>query len=316
VLESEALPPRVPPPPQSMASKLISSGQRSAGATPLRWKLTAGGLALAGAAMISATLVLINGTPNLPKRELAVVATEAPISPQSAYAPPPASNAGASMQDRQAEPLQVGAVEAPASPNPSPTNVSPVPAGGKAAADEPHPATQDSGAEAAAPALTPVPDISAAAPAALPIAKPDDTLTATALASTDPALPAEGPQPHANAAPAPFSSIEAPRPATAKIDATKRPPGKTSLQKPKSAKAPAKPGAEAERQPPRPAQAKEADRSLQPAPVAGNPAPLAPAPAPSIQQQAADGVTNAFGYVMRLPSALMPHPSDPGAAAN
>jgi hypothetical protein len=48
----------------------------------------------------------------------------------------------------------------------------------------------------------------------------------------------------------------------------------------------------------------------------GNPSPVAIPAAPTIQQRLADGVTHAFGYVVRLPGALLPHSADPNADAN
>ncbi|MBV9910024.1 MAG: hypothetical protein JOY52_20910 [Hyphomicrobiales bacterium] len=52
---------------------------------------------------------------------------------------------------------------------------------------------------------------------------------------------------------------------------------------------------------------KQAERSPQPAQGAGNPAPVAPPASPSVQQRVADGVTHAFGYLVHLPGALVPH---------
>jgi hypothetical protein len=45
----------------------------------------------------------------------------------------------------------------------------------------------------------------------------------------------------------------------------------------------------------------------------GNPTAVAPAPAPTVQQRFADGMTHAFGYLMHLPGALVPHRTDPNA---
>jgi hypothetical protein len=95
---------------------------------------------------------------------------------------------------------------------------------------------------------------------------------------------------------------------TPKVDAKKKPAEKPSPQKPlKDAKAPAKPIALAERQATEPAPAKEAERSPPPTQNIGNPAAAAPVPKPSVQQRVADGVTHAFGYLVHLPGALIPH---------
>jgi hypothetical protein len=80
------------------------------------------------------------------------------------------------------------------------------------------------------------------------------------------------------------------------------------MQKPhKTANAPAKPDAEAERRPAEPAAPKEAEKSSQPAQDAGSPTALAPVKTTSVQQRVADGVTHAFGYLVHLPGALVPH---------
>jgi outer membrane biosynthesis protein TonB len=103
-------------------------------------------------------------------------------------------------------------------------------------------------------------------------------------------------------------------PSTPKVDSKKKPTGKTSLQKPReSAKAAAKPVAQAERQSTEPARPKEAERSPQPAQDAGNPTTAAPVTATTVQQRFADGMTHAFSYLVHLPGALVPHPADPNA---
>jgi hypothetical protein len=101
---------------------------------------------------------------------------------------------------------------------------------------------------------------------------------------------------------------DAAEPSAPKVDAKKKPAEKPSPQKPlKDAKAAAKPIALAERQATEPAPAKEAERSPPPTQNTGNPAAAAPVPKPSVQQRVADGVTHAFGYLVHLPGALIPH---------
>ena len=106
------------------------------------WKLTAGGLALAGTAMICASFAIMNKAPNLPKRELSVVATEGPVSPQNEETLEPSSDARSVMQDsRQAALLQVGNLETQPDANTALANSSSLPAGGEAGVDAPHPAS-------------------------------------------------------------------------------------------------------------------------------------------------------------------------------
>jgi hypothetical protein len=164
------------------------------------------------------------------------------------------------------------------------------------------PASTDS----APPAETPKP----AAPAAPQMLKPEKASVATAPpapASTDSASPpAQRRKP--NATQTASVSTESAEPSTPKIDSKKKPAEKIAQQKPaKSPKPPVKPITQAERRSTEPAPPKEAERSPQPAQAAGNPTALAPVPAPSVQQRLADGMTHAFGYLMHLPGALVPH---------
>jgi hypothetical protein len=93
-----------------------------------------------------------------------------------------------------------------------------------------------------------------------------------------------------------------------KIDSKKKPSEKPSVQRPaKSAKASEKSVHPAERRPAEPAPPKEAERAPEPAQGAGNPPAAAPVKAPSVPQRVADGVTHAFGYLVHLPGALVPH---------
>ena len=164
------------------------------------------------------------------------------------------------------------------------------------------PASTDS----APPAETPKP----AAPAAPQMLKPEKAPVATASpapASTDSASPpAQTRKP--NATQTASVSTESAEPSTPKIDSKKKPAEKIAQQKPaKSPKPPVKPITQAERRSTEPAPPKEAEKSPQPAQAAGNPTALAPVPAPSVQQRLADGMTHAFGYLMHLPGALVPH---------
>ncbi len=89
------------------------------------------------------------------------------------------------------------------------------------------------------------------------------------------------------------------------------------MQKPhKTASALAKAETETERRLAEPAPAKEAEKSPQPAQDAGTPALVAPVKAPSVQQRVADGVTHAFGYLVHLPGALVPHLGGPNPDAH
>lgn len=178
------------------------------------------------------------------------------------------------------------------------------------------PSTPASTDSAPPPAGTPKPAPSSAAPQMI---KPDRAPIATAPpppASTDSAPPAETPKP--NAMPTTHVSNESARPLTPKTDSKKKPPGKTSVQKPaKSAKASARPVAQAQRQSAEPpARPKEAERSPQLTQDTGNPAAVATVASPTVQQRFADGMTHAFGYLMHLPGALVPHLGGPNPDAH
>ena len=158
-----------------------------------------------------------------------------------------------------------------------------------------------------------------AAPSAAPQAiRPDGLPIAKAPpspASTDSAPLAERPKP--NATPTAHVSNEFTQPSTPKIDSKKKPLVKTALQKPLgSPKPPAKPIAQARRQSTEPAPPKGAERSPQPAQDTGSPTAVAPVKTTTVQQRFADGMTHAFGYLMHLPGALVPHPADPNADAH
>jgi hypothetical protein len=328
--------------------------QKSTKPSSGRWKLTAGGLALAGAATVFASFALVNKAPNLPTHELSGAAPEGLVRPQNEQTLEPSSSPRAPPQESpQAAPLEAGALETPPAGT-APATGGSVPAGGKAGVDPPDLAS--SGLESAARAFKPAPPSLATIPVATQRIGPDGAPIATAPstpASTDsapplaetpkpvPSAPSAPPQlvkpdrapiatapptpastdstplagtPKPNATPTASVSNESAGPSTSRIDSTKKPPGKTSAQKPrKTAKASAKPVAQAERQSTEPPPPKEAERSPQPAQGAGNPTAVAPAPAPTVQQRFADGMTHAFGYLMHLPGALVPHRTDPNA---
>jgi hypothetical protein len=346
VLESSTPPPSFRPPSASMVSKSGSlsrraqidkesgrriqattdnsaeSGQptvfrKATTPTARSWKLAAGGLALAGASIIGVTFAVMNRAPDLPKRELAVVATEKPVRPQSGgQTVEPSNSAGPLIEDsRPHEPSQVGALEPRFD---APARGTLVPAGGEAVAEAP-PQPASFGLESVAPTFAPAPANQALAPVAPQTASQSGAPTSTpsASASTGSAPPVETQKPHADATATPYVSTEAARPSTPKVDSARKPPGKPSLQKPaKSAKASAKPVTQTERRSPQPVPPNEAVRSPPAAQGIGNPSPVAIPAAPAIQQRFAEGVTNAFGYVVHLPGALLPHSADPNADAN
>jgi hypothetical protein len=158
-----------------------------------------------------------------------------------------------------------------------------------------------------------------AAPTAAPhMVKSNKASVATALpsrASADSAPPlAQTPKP--NATQTASVSNESAEPSTPKIDSKKKPPEKIPQQKPaKSAKASAKP-IPAERQSTEPAPPKEAENPPHPAQDAGNPTAVAPVAKTTVQQRLADGVTHAFGYLIHLPGALVPHLGGPNPDAH
>jgi len=311
-----------------------------------RWKLTAAGLALAGAAAV-ASLALMDRAPDLPTQELSAAPTAGLARPQNDQAPKPSSDSRSLTGDsRQGAPLQPGALET----RPAPADSGPVPAGPKAEVGAPEPVASSVEPAPASPGLAAIPVPSqpigpdgapiattpptpastdsapplaeapkTAAPlAATPTVRPDEAPVATTPAtpaSTDSAPLADAPKP--NATPAAPVSNEPARPVTPKIASTKRPHGKATLKKPaRSANGSAKPVARIERQSAEPAAPKEAESAPQPAPAAGDPATAAPVTPAAIGQRFADGVTHALGYMIRLPGALVPHPTDPNAGAH
>jgi hypothetical protein len=156
----------------------------------------------------------------------------------------------------------------------------------------------------------------AAPSAASQATKPDGTPIATAPSAPAPtqlAPLAERPKPNAT----PTASNESAEPSAPKIDLKKKPLVQTARQRLLgSPKPPVKPIAQAERQSTEPARPKEAEKSPQPAQDAGSPPAAAPVKTTSVQQRVADGVTHAFGYLVRLPGALVPHLGGPNPDAH
>ena len=330
--------------------------QKSTRPSSRSWKLIAGGLALAGAATICVSFALMNKVPDLPEREPPVAATESLVRPQDEQTLEPSSSPRAPMQDSsQAVPLQAGNLGTRPHASTAPATGGSLPAGGKAEVDAPNLASfgLESAAPAFTPAppnqaATLVPsqrigpdgapiatgssapaspdsapplaeEPKTAAPSAAPQAiRPDGLPIAKAPpspASTDSAPLAERPKP--NATPTAHVSNESTQPSTPKIESKKKPLVKTALQKPLgSPKPPAKPIAQARRQSTEPAPPKGAERSPQPAQDTGSPTAVAPVKTTTVQQRFADGMTHAFGYLMHLPGALVPHPADPNADAH
>ena len=315
------------------------------------WKLTAGGLALAAAAAIYAGFVFMNQAA-APKRALSVAPAEALVKAQNELARERSGAARAPIEGRRTpELLQAGNLAARPSAGAAPANNAPFPA--REAADGDAPSLTSFGLEPPppvfapspldqAPALAPAERIGpdgapiapappapastgaalraetqnkAAMPAVSPMAKPDAAKVAAAPpapASTGTAPQAEAPKP--KAAPTEHASNEFQRRSTPKIESRRKPPERRSLQRlARSAKASAKPVAEAERRSTElPARPKEAEQALKPAQGAGAPA----AAAPTVPQRLADGVTHAFGYLIHLPGALVSHPADSNADAH
>jgi hypothetical protein len=356
--------------------------QKSTERSSRRWKLRAGGLALAVAATIGASFALMNKAQDPLEREPSVAGTEGGARPRNeqtlepssspgsatpAFTPAPLNQAAtlvaahrigpdgapiatapsapgstdsarplseaaktvtppAASQTTRPDQLSIAtAPSSPASPSSTPPLAeAPITAAPSATSqairpDEPPIATAPS--SPASP--NPTPPLAAAPKTAGPSAasqaiKPDERPIATAPsapASTHSAGLAERSKP--SATPTASASNEAAEPSKPKADAKKKLPGKPSVQKSRaSANASAKPTAQAERQSTEPAQPKEAERSPHPAQDTGSPAAVAPVPAPSVQQRVADGMTQAFGYLMHLPGALVPHLDGPNPDAH
>ena len=362
VLESSPRAPDVPPPSASMVSETssfgpealrpqtvegnddpikatpddrVKSGQptdphKSPMLTARTWKLTVGGLALAGAAITCARFALTDEAPSSPKREL-VVATEGSVESQGGGTLAPPSNSNSSVQDsRQAASMQFGNLETHFDTYGEPTNGSPPPGTIAGGVDGPHPASQGSGEKSVAPEISPAsaspaasPMVSKTAPVRKVLVRPDGTVIAAASPapdSTDSTVPAEPSKPDAEAPPTASASTDSARASIPKIDSTKTPTGKTPPHRPakivKATANSAKPVAQEAGHSSQAALQNEAASSPQPAQGAGNPTAGAVAAATAIEQRFAAGMTHAFGYLMHLPSGLVPHSPDPNSDAN
>jgi hypothetical protein len=249
-------------------------------------------------------------TPNLASSGLE---TTAPV-----FSPPPLNSAPVLVPTQRIGPDGAPITKAPSPPVPTvsapPLAETPKPAAAPAASQ----GVKPEGTAIPKPPPTPSPTASAslietpnqaATPAASQSLKPDGAAIAKTPSTPAPAASAslsETPKP--NGKPMSHASNESTQPSTPKIDSKKKPLEKASLQKPLgSPKPPVRPIVQAERQATEPAQPKEAERSPQPPQGAGNPAQVAPVAAPSVQQRVADGMTHAFGYLVHLPGALVPH---------
>jgi hypothetical protein len=166
------------------------------------------------------------------------------------------------------------------------------------------------------PPLAEAPKTAAPSAASSQATKPDGAPIASAPptpASTQSAPLADRPKP--NATPTASASNESAE--LSKADSKKKPLVKTARQRLLgSPKPPVKPIAQAERQSTEPAPPKEAEKSPQPAQGSGSPTALAPVKTTSVQQRVADGVTHAFGYLVHLPGALVPHLGGPNPDAH
>jgi hypothetical protein len=376
--------------PRTELQKSTRPGARS-------WKLIAGGVALAGAAIIGVSFAFTNKAPDLAEHEPSVAATERVVRPQNGQTVEPANAPRAPMQDSpQTAPSQAGELgtpppaptfapaplnqgatlvtthrirpdgtpiatapspsdsappltEAPKTAAPSAASKATRPDGTPIASAPPTPAslvstpplaqapktatpsgassqaTRLDGAPIATAPRTPAPPVSmpplaqapnTAAPSAASsqATKPDGTPIASAPstpASTQPAPLAERPKPNAT----PTASNESAE--LSKADSKKKPLVRTARQRLLgSPKPPVKPIAQAERQSTEPAPPKEAEKSPQPAQDAGSPPAAAPVKTTSVQQRVADGVTHAFGYLVHLPGALVPHLGGPNPDAH
>jgi hypothetical protein len=246
--------------------------QKSDRPSSRRWKLTAGGLALAGVAAVGASAAFMNKAPNPPTHELSAATAEGLVRPQDEQTPKPSNASGSLMREsQQTAPLQAGALETRPDASAVSANDGALSAQGKAEAGAPN--IGPSGLESAPPAFTSLPPSSAAVPVATQAIRLDGTPIATApstptstgsappLAETPKtAAPSGGPQmvrpdaaPVAPAPPTTASTDSAPPPAekpkpsatptaslsnesagpsAPKVDSKKKPPGKISLQKP------------------------------------------------------------------------------------
>ena len=210
--------------------------QRSRKLRPRSWKLIAGGLALAAAAIVGVTFALMNKASNAPEREPSAAATArfvkevAPMQAGEAEAKhPPSAGAQSSGAPFTQTPPGLAATPVPSEViRPDGTPIAP---------DRPSPASTDSAPPAQA-------SKTAVAPAAVQPAKPDEKTIATApaAASTDSPHPPQAPKPAAAPAvpqpPArPDEGTIATAPSPASTDSAHRP----EAPKPSAAPAAAQP---------------------------------------------------------------------------
>jgi len=181
------------------------------------WKRAAGGVALAGAALICGLFALVNKGPNQSGREPSIVATDGPVRPQSGGEKlEPSSGASPPVQDsRSTEPLQSSALEARPDTDAAAANEKPLPVEERAVADPP-PQLGSFGLESAAPAFTPAPANQAAAPApeAASLGGTPSASAPSAPASANSARPDETPKPPTRATAPASVSTESARPSS------------------------------------------------------------------------------------------------------
>jgi hypothetical protein len=281
---SRSAAPEFTPPPPNQPATLVASHRIGRDGAPIA-------TAPSGAASPDSAPPLAEA----PKTEAATVASQA-IRPDAA--PTATSPPGPASRD-SSPPL----VEAPKTASPSAASQAIRPDGAPIATPPAAPASAPSTPRLAEAPKTATPSAASQAirPGGPPIAPAPPNPASTASAPVP-----EPPKPSATRTAS--VSDESAEPSTPKIDSKKKPPVKPPMQKPhKTANAPAKPDAEAERRPAEPAPPKEAEKSPQPAQDAGSPTALAPVKTTSVQQRVADGVTHAFGYLVHLPGALVPH---------
>jgi len=223
-LEASARAPNIAPAFGSRAAKSSSAARESrrAEAHPQKstrpgwrsWKLTAGGLALAGAAAICAGFVFMNQAAP-PKRAFSVVPAEALVKAQHELAREPSGAVRAPIEGSRApELLQAGNSAARPAAGAAPANNAPLPA--REAADIDSPNLAAFGLESPPPIFAPAPLDEPATLAPAETIGPDGAPIAAAPhapASTGAAPQAEAPKPKATAA-APTA-----RPDAAKVEA-------------------------------------------------------------------------------------------------
>jgi hypothetical protein len=272
-----------------------------------------------GATLVTTHRIRPDGTP-------IATAPSSPASPVSApplaEAPKTAAPSAASKATRPDGPPVATAPSTPASPVSTPplaeTPKTAAPSAASSQASKPDrapiaTAPSSPASPVSAPPLAQAPN-TAASSAASQATKPDGGPIASAPstpASTQSAPLAERPKPNAT----PTALDESAE--LSKADSKKKPLVKTARQRLLgSPKPPVKPIAQAERQSTEPAPPKEAEKSPQPAQDAGSPPAAAPVKTTSVQQRVADGVTHAFGYLVHLPGALVPHFGGPNPDAH